>query len=253
MCDSMRLELDVGNTRLKWRLVVASGEVVSKGVSAVTASTDAFVGLGGLEYSQLQKVLISSVSSAEFNERLTNHWISKVGVGKVIVAAARPVMGGVDLAYKNVSALGIDRCLAMMAAYSGSPEGVCVIDCGSAMTIDYVSTGGSHEGGYILPGLALLKNGLLDGTANVAIPDILHKGVFPGRDTEECVGRGVNLMLRATIISAIAVARELSIESIVFTGGDAEFVLELCGVECECFPDLVFEGLGLYASELGLL
>jgi len=50
--------------------------------------------------------------------------------------------------YEDPSKLGIDRLLAIEAAYREVKGSLVVIDCGSAITIDAVSAEGKHLGGY---------------------------------------------------------------------------------------------------------
>lgn len=61
--------------------------------------------------------------------------------------------------------LGVDRWLAMLACQQISPGPCLVVDCGTAVTLDWVDAKGEHQGGYILPGLHLMQNAVLQGTA----------------------------------------------------------------------------------------
>jgi type III pantothenate kinase len=67
----------------------------------------------------------------------------------------------VSSAYDVPERLGVDRWLAMLAAYNSLSEAVVVIDLGSAMTADGISKAGHHVGGYIAPGLRMMAQSLL--------------------------------------------------------------------------------------------
>lgn len=116
----------------------------------------------------------------------------------------------VDTGYTG---LGVDRAFACMAI----EEGV-VVDAGSAITVD-VMQGGSHIGGFILPGFAALKS------AFDSISDKLDVGVNFGVDlnmlpqnTKDAVSFG---MIYPVISSIESAARGKFIH---FTGGDGQFL-----------------------------
>src|SRR6185437_3966355 len=65
--------------------------------------------------------------------------------------------------------LGVDRFLGVIAAHhlAGS-RGACVVNAGTAVTLDLVDGRGVHRGGAILPGPRLMIEGLLQRTAGIA-------------------------------------------------------------------------------------
>ena len=58
--------------------------------------------------------------------------------------------------FYNPVTLGVDRWLACLAAHRTYQQDVLVIDAGTAITIDIVTSNGIHLGGYIIPGMASL-------------------------------------------------------------------------------------------------
>ena len=70
-------------------------------------------------------------------------------------------------AYADPSRLGIDRWIAVLAAYHLAPGGACVIDAGTAATFDAVDAHGRHLGGLIMPGPQLLAAALDRNTSNI--------------------------------------------------------------------------------------
>ncbi|NNE38037.1 MAG: type III pantothenate kinase, partial [Gammaproteobacteria bacterium] len=58
-------------------------------------------------------------------------------------------VSGVTNGYKYVDQLGVDRWMAIIAAWNIVQNNVMVVDIGSAMTIDLVNKEGVHLGGYI--------------------------------------------------------------------------------------------------------
>ena len=65
---------------------------------------------------------------------------------------------GLRNGYRDPAQLGVDRWLAMCAAWQQFPGSLCVVDAGTAVTIDVVAADGAHSGGLILPGVCLDGN-----------------------------------------------------------------------------------------------
>src|SRR5699024_12727974 len=120
--------------------------------------------------------------------------------------------------------LGIDRWMGVLGSYQLA-GGCCSVDCGSAITIDFVMPGGRHLGGFILPGLRLMKESLQLGTRNVAIdPDSeAEELLVPGRRTVEAVNHGSYLAAVSAInrIYAEVCDREAVACPMVLSGGVA--------------------------------
>lgn len=243
----MILELDSGNSFIKWR-------VISPGPNGIVHAS----GVAG-EPEQLLKELLScsisisrcrmvSVRGDAETRLLTEVIASSLGI-EVICAAPSAMLAGVTNGYEDFRRLGLDRWLAVVAAYQLCREPCVVIDLGTAVTIDLIARGGRHLGGYITPGMALLTEQLRIHTkrilydaeeARVALSD-----TSPGRSTSEAVERGCLRMLRSYIEDQIAYAAQcLGSEPVIYvTGGDASLFAEARQVEF--VPDLVFKGLAI--------
>lgn len=248
----MRLELDMGNTFVKWRLLGIDGGVQERG-RVETASDVATFFSGNVLFSQVNELLVSSVSRPEIADTLCDLFKARTSRVKVFKAKAIKNMCGVEFVYRDVRRLGVDRCLAMVAAYDKFRQGVLVVDCGSAMTADLILPTGRHAGGYIFPGFRLLKQSLLSGTSNVIVNVGVEQDVSLGTSTEECVGHGVHMMMRSTLLGVIDLAASYGVFDVLLTGGDGLKAKLLLGEKVEYDRDLVFKGLGMVGSySLGL-
>jgi len=241
----MILELDCGNTRIKWRLLSSVGLVLKRGSLAVNDS--GFL-IYDSQFELVTRVLISSVVCHKELDALHQAYISMLGADSVFVAKSQQRMKGLKFAYDQSERLGVDRCLAMLAAYKKCPEGVLVVDCGSAITADIVTADGQHQGGYILPGRQILSSSLIAGTSRIEVEREVPISLSPGRSTEACVSNGANVMLLSTLSYFQRIARECGVVTCLITGGDAETLGSLGVLSYEYHKDLVFEGLELLAS-----
>ena len=140
--------------------------------------------------------------------------------------------------------MGVDRWLAMLAARKRCSGRVCVVDAGSALTIDFVDADGLHQGGYIIPGPLLMERALLLDTGLVRFAEDVDYGLAPGRSTAEAVRHGIALSQAGALHLAL---KQPPAEgaNLLFCGGGAESLMALAGCGGELHPDLVFEGLQL--------
>lgn len=241
----MLLEIDYGNTRLKWRLLeVKSARVMSKG--AVFSFEQLVAELDKVQRLRLLFCRICSVRSHKESEQLVALLGRKFSI-PVQVAHSQYEFAGVTSGYEDAARLGVDRWLAMIAAYH-KVQGACVvIDCGTAITIDCLNADGVHLGGYITPGLPLLSSALNSCSGlNYDADNVVRIKHEFGVNTQGCMSAGVNVMIVGFLKEAFAYAQKKLATpfSIVCTGGDSALVaLAIDDVMVEA--DLVFAGLAI--------
>ena len=183
-------------------------------------------------------------------ERVTQRilsWSQKHWNLNPIVARVRRECGGVKINYPDVSCLGVDRWLAMLSAFEKSKGACIVVDSGTAFTLDVVNAKGAHLGGYILPGLELMKKGLI---ANTKIPpniNAVESTIRLGNSTDEAVLNGSLAALIALIKQSISdlLAQDLQL-TVFFSGGDGKKLMSLTNyANSRSEASLVLDGLAI--------
>lgn len=229
--------IDIGNTRTKWRIIDENFECRDSGWSWNDQfELDGCKKLLGIQ--GLKKIYLSNVGRVHLTEHVQN--CAELYAAECVVVSSTSAMEQMVFAYQEMARLGVDRCLAMYAAYDGS--GVMVIDAGSAITIDIVSDSARHLGGYILPGCSMLFNSLNIGTSRIGVDTIVGDEAL-GCSTEECVGNGMTVLLQGLFLHLFKKADKLNIKRIVITGGDAPMLSKLIPKEMLCKENLVLDGL----------
>jgi type III pantothenate kinase len=122
-----------------------------------------------------------------------------------------------------------------------------VVDAGSALTIDIVSATGQHEGGYIIPGPALMERALFLDTDRVRFDEQIDYALAPGKSTAEAVRHGIALAQAGAVALALEQAGSEPI-TLFFCGGAGETLMHLGPRTGQWVPDLVFEGLAVMAA-----
>jgi type III pantothenate kinase len=244
----MILELDCGNSFIKWRVLAtdasrAIGEGVVDTNLALLESLSALTGL------DLKFCRLVSVRTEEETAALVSLLTASFGVEVVCAKPARE-MSGVRNGYEEFERLGLDRWLAMLGGYHLASGACLVLDFGTAVTADFVAGDGGHLGGFICPGMPLMRNQLRTHTRKIRYGDLAAERALesfaPGRTTVEAVERGCSLMLRGFVLTQLELARSYWGEefSVFLTGGDAELVAGIVP-EAKVIPDLVFVGLAM--------
>lgn len=147
--------------------------------------------------------------------------------------------------------LGVDRWLALQPVWRDLGRAFCVVDFGSATTIDLVDDRGVHRGGWILPGRQSARAGLIQRAPGLDRPDSGEQHAErPACDTAGAIAAGLDLQQIGAVRAARhAGARALAVDALplVLTGGDAA---RYCGdlQPARHAPALVLEGLALAAE-----
>ena len=237
------LQLDVGNSSAKWRLV-NDARVISRGNYRRGDESSQTLLLSCAE--TLEHIWISSVAAPPVELELAGLLENRWGIAPWF-ARTQARTGGLRNSYEDPGRMGIDRWLAMLGARQREPGRLCVIDAGSALTVDIVSAVGQHEGGYIIPGPTLMERALLLDTDRVRFDEEVDYTLSPGTSTAEAVRHGIALAQAGAVTLALDQVGSEPM-ALLFCGGGGETLMLLVHRGGQWAPDLVFEGLEAMAA-----
>ena len=245
------LQIDIGNTYIKWRLLV-SGVVDSRG--RILAKNPGLFFERLKDIAEVDAIPISSVASSDFNSLISEKLLEIFGRDPWFCTSTDKLIG-VTNAYLDSSELGVDRWLAIVAAWAEFQRDVIIVDSGTALTIDIVDQKGSHLGGYIIPGGTSMERALLSDAANLSCNYFsAEHEVRPGNNTAQAIKNGIALAQVGAVYSILDKFQNDFIDkgnpAVVFCGGGGELLRDLCKLESFWRPDLVFEGLEIATREL---
>jgi len=245
----MTLLVDIGNTRFKWARL-REGRLGEHGAGAyrperVGEFLDARWGV----IPPPGRVLGCNVGGREA-ERAVARWVARHWRVPCAFVAAAARGFGVANAYAEPATMGPDRWAALVAARARLGVPACIVDCGSALTVDLVDGEGVHRGGVIAPGLGLMRQVLAERTRRVG--RVAESGPAPwlGRSTPEAVAAGTLHALVGAVeqVRARALSELGCAPDCLLTGGDARWIRgRLAGV-VRHEPDLVLQGLAVMAE-----
>ncbi len=229
----MRLELDVGNTRTKWRLC-DDYSIFESGVDLQVE-----LALNPWWITVVEVVWVSCVHSEQ------DAAILKL-FPRALFAKSQVSHKGLSSSYQDAHKMGVDRWLAMQAVWAEKPEVAhIVIDAGTAITLDVIDEFGRHVGGYICPGFSMMKQSLLGGTQKVLAQPDWQVGRSLGNDTQGCVDHGIQDMVACWLEHHRAMQPNAHVW---VTGGDGKRLVSLLSSAVQFEPDLVLDGLKIHFS-----
>jgi type III pantothenate kinase len=206
---------------------------------------------------EANRIVVSSVAGSEVDQMLIDA-ARQVGAPMPELVVSQRSAGGVTTAYLEPWRLGVDRFVGAIGAHHlAADKPVCVVNVGTALTIDLVDDSGRHRGGAIVPGPALMVDSLLKYTSGIrrrAQGGASGANSLFAQTTRTAIGQGAVYATAAVIDRAIEEAqKELGqVPLVVMTGGGSAAITPLVRTPCVSVPDLVLHGLAVWASHTPL-
>ncbi|MET0066574.1 MAG: type III pantothenate kinase [Candidatus Thiodiazotropha sp.] len=241
----MKLYVDLGNTAIKW----ASDQDLSAHqyhreiVDDLTSTLDRVWG----DMPAPSQVFMASVRQTHL-ERLTSEWIENNWSAELFMSQSRDAENGLTNGYQRPGQLGVDRWLAMLAAWELSHSSVLVVDCGTATTLDAIDSRGQHLGGLILPGVkgfhrCLMNNTDLDVARAEGSIDVF------ATDTASAILSGAMLshvcIIEKVLQQLQGIGKDQNDVTCILTGGEAGLLEPHLRTPYQRVPDLVLQGLAI--------
>ncbi len=215
----MNLILDIGNTNAK--LAIFNGEEIIH--SEIVSYTNLMFVLNSyLKKFDITKSILSNVGAdiegLEFF--LKNHFY--------LIKLNSKTKLPISINYETPETLGVDRmALAVASFYKSKGENSLVIDMGSCITYDFISSKGEYQGGAISPGLNMRFKSMHNLTESLPLVTIRESQSIIGKNTEMSLVNGVTHGIIAEIDSYIdTLIKEFGKISVFICGGDHPFFVK---------------------------
>lgn len=254
------LAVDIGNTDIKfgifrdgllneqWR---ATGTRTNpEKFSALLRSSLARTGaqFGAIVYT-------SVVPDIEYVFRKTIQYCFNLPEHRIFSVNPQQVKLPLDFSRYPLEQLGTDRLVNACSVRLLYPDtALIVVDCGTATTLDLVSEDGCYLGGAIAPGLNTFAASLPEKTAKLPYIQLAGKTasqIQMGLNTVSCLEAGLGFGYKGLMKELLKKAADtLNVHDFaaIATGGLAESVIQLCGLEGRfqgVDPALTLKGLAL--------
>jgi len=248
--DACWLLLDAGNSRIKWGWADQGGLTETGWLD--NHKDHAALQTEWQRHTPPDRVWLATSVSGQYREEIKSVIESLWRIDVEVVQTA-PRFGGLKNGYHQYQQLGVDRWLGLIAAWRVAQRPLCLVDCGTAITIDVVDATGRHQGGVILPGFGHSAETLLSAAPHLKQDSLTEEG-------GPLLGRGTAEGLRLQNDGSVARVDEMlgkiiqhygALELLV-TGGDRSVLREASVYSMKEMQHLVLEGLLLVAKGEGV-
>jgi type III pantothenate kinase len=251
----MLLAIDVGNTntclgvfegstlRCELRLSTQRGWTRDE----VAISIERALALTGLGFQDLDDAVVASVVPPALAPLLR----ALARYARLDPLVIEPgIDTGMPILYEHPEEVGADRLVSAFAAHhrygrdpAGAPQGLIVVDFGTATTFDVISPAPAYLGGVIAPGVGISADALFTRTAKLPRVEIRRPARVVGRNTVNALQSGlffgyvglVEGLLRrlkddvgwpSVVIATGGLAREIALDSPLIDQVDDALVLD---------------------------
>jgi len=234
---TMNLVVDIGNTQQK-ACLFEQGKMIHL-VKKKKLKDNDFLSLLDFNKNPVIPTIISSVGT------VPDSLLKTFPIKPILFSYKTPIP--ISIAYKTPETLGTDRIAAAVAATSLFPNrNVLVIDAGTCITWDVVTSEGSYLGGGISPGIDMRFRALHTFTARLPLLEQQRECSFIGSDTQQSIATGVLSDVAFGMQGIVyQCQKQFPNLKIVVGGGDYKYFVEQLKSSTFALPELVLSGLNI--------
>lgn len=233
----MKLIVDVGNTLVKFG--VFNKDILQYNIGFLKEDFFKTLSKTNKLYPGIKEAIVSSVGKFTGNElsELQKRYA-------VFILTPKANLPFANL-YATPETLGVDRIALVSAAAAKYPnKNTLVIDAGSCITYDFLTSENEYLGGAISPGLSMRYISLNTFTENLPLLEtkIIDKSI--GDSTESSIHLGVVKGVLNEIDGFISSYKKKYKDlTVILTGGDAHFLLDSLKNDIFANSNFLLEGL----------
>ena len=230
----MLLALDVGNTQTHFGIFRDGGAEVTEHWRFATvrqstgdelgAALSNLLALRGLAFADVEHSIVSSTVP-----QLSERWLlmSERYLKAPMLVVGPSIRTGMPIRTENPREVGADRLVNAIAAYERVQGACVVVDFGTAITYDAVSSDGEYLGGIITPGAEISIEALYERAAKLPKIEMAEPRALIGKSTVEALRAGVAYGFAGQVEGIVRRLRaELGEETaVILTGGLSQVVV----------------------------
>ena len=194
----MLLVVDVGNTQTHFGVFPPGADVVAEHWRFATirestsdelgAALFNLQGLRGLGFAEIKSSIVSSTVP-----QLSEQWTAMATryLGHEMLVVGPSIRTGMPIRIDNPREVGADRLVNAVAAYERVGDTCVVVDFGTAITYDAVSSAGEYLGGIISPGAEISIDALYERAAKLPKVELAQPRSLIGKSTVDAIRSGI--------------------------------------------------------------
>ncbi len=208
MSSNKALIADIGNSRVKFK----TGDTIIAFEYFTDGLTDF---LNSIEKGVWRAFYYSSVNK-ESEKFIIENLKEKI---EVIENAYNLIDNKTPIDFTNITGMGTDRMLSLLAVHRVTDSPLVTIDCGTAVTVNLLDEDNICLGGVILPGFYTQSKALHNFTSNLPLVEELNNRGFFGQNTDDAIRYGILNAIVGGIKTTIDHSSFSSVPDVFVTGG----------------------------------
>jgi type III pantothenate kinase len=230
----MLLLVDVGNTQTHFGVFTSEGDRIAEHWRFATvrqstgdelgAALSNLLALRGLGFADVEDSIVSSTVP-----QLSEQWMlmSARYLRRPMLVVGPSIRTGMPIRMDNPREVGADRLVNAVAAYERVQDTCVVVDFGTAITYDVVSSDGEYLGGIISPGAEISIDALSERAAKLPKVELAEPRALIGKSTVEAIRSGIAFGFAGQVEGIVRRLRgELGQETkVIATGGLAQMLV----------------------------
>jgi type III pantothenate kinase len=244
----MLLVVDVGNTQTHFGVFADGGTRLAEHWRFATvrestrdelgAALSNLLGLRGLAFKDIDSSIVSSTVP-----QLSQEWreMAKRYLGQDMLVVGPTIKTGMPIRYDNPHEVGADRLANAVAAYDRVGDSCVVVDFGTAITYDVISSAGEYLGGIITPGAEISIDALYERAAKLPKVELLEPRALIGKSTVEAIRSGIAFGFAGQVEGIVGRLRQELGDGtpVIATGGLAQVVVPFARETIDEVDDLL--------------
>mgnify|MGYP001824650365 CR=1 FL=1 len=233
----MNLIIDVGNSRVKLAVYSDKGLICKKIVSVENLINSSNSLLS--QYPSIDAAIVSSVGKIKPKEL---KWLQKKL--EVIILSHKTKIPFKNK-YSTPTTLGVDRMALVSASVEKYPDkNVLIIDAGTCITYDFITSDNIYLGGAISPGIRTRYRSLNNLTSNLPLLETKTPRNIIGRSTAGSIHSGIIFGIEKEIDGVIEEYQKNYRDlTVILTGGDVKLLSKRLKSSIFANSNFLLEGL----------
>lgn len=195
----------------------------------------------------LKNIDYKKIYYASVNPQLINQLIKYYEIENI-----EQLIDDFPLDFSDITGMGIDRKLGLIAAKENYGNNIITIDCGTAQTYNLL-VNSKCEGGFITPGLRTRINSVFSNTNIIEIKSKEFDFTI-GKNTKQSIYNGIYIGLISEIKEIISIFNRFTNTElkVLITGGNSEKIfnsLNKNDFSLILYPNLVTDGINILLSK----
>jgi type III pantothenate kinase len=230
----MILLVDVGNTQTHFGVFDGGRDEIAEHWRFATvrqstgdelgAALSNLLALRGLTFADVEHSIVSSTVP-----QLSEQWMlmSDRYLSERMLVVGPSIKTGMPIRMDNPREVGADRLVNAIAAYERVRDTCVVVDFGTAITYDAVSSDGAYLGGIITPGAEISIDALYERAAKLPKIEMAEPRALIGKSTVEAIRSGIAFGFAGQVEGIVRRLRgELGEDTtVIATGGLAQMLV----------------------------